>query len=206
MSKAKLSRQLTSRGLATKQRIVAAAAGIVHAKGAERMSLDEVMAATDTSRSQLYHYFDNKEALVAEVIAFQTSRILNGNASRLDSLDSRQALHGWRDMLVAANQAGLIGGCPLGSLANELSVHSEAARSQLDQSFKAWSETIEEGLRRLQDAGQIDCNVDVGALATAILAAVQGGILLSKTARNTRPLELALDMALAHIEHHATGT
>jgi len=37
-----------------------------------------------------------------------------------------------------------------------------------------------------------------------MLAAVQGGILLSKAARNSQPLELALDMALSHVERCAT--
>ncbi len=205
MSRTQPARPLTPRGAATKHRIVVAAAEIVHAKGAERMSLDEVMAATGASRSQLYHYFDNKEALVREVIDFQTSRILDATTSHLETLDSREALRGWRDMVVAANKAGVVGGCPLGSLANELSAHSETARNQLDRSFAAWSATIEGSLHRMQNAGHLDGDFDAGALAVAVLAAVQGGILLSKTARDTRPLELALDMALIYIEHHTAA-
>ena len=201
MTKAPPARPLTPRGMATKHRIVMAAAKIVHVKGAERMSLDEIMAATGASRSQLYHYFDNKDALVREVIALQTSRILDASTSHLGTLDSREALRAWRDMMVAANRAGVVSGCPLGSLAYELSAHSEIARSQLNRSFAAWSAAIEEGLRRMQEAGQLERDLDVGALAIAVLAAVQGGILLSKTARDTRPLELALDMALSHIDH-----
>jgi AcrR family transcriptional regulator len=45
-------------------RIVEAAAELIYAKGAERVSLDEVMEATGASRSQLYHYFANKDDLV----------------------------------------------------------------------------------------------------------------------------------------------
>ena len=202
MARTRLPRPLTPRGAATKQRIVTAAAEIVCAKGAERMSLDEVMAATGASRSQLYHYFANKDALVGEVIDFQTSRILDVTASYLGTLDSREAFRAWQDMIVAANRAGVICGCPIGSLANELSARSENARNQLDRSFAAWSATIEDGLRRMQEAGRLERSLDVSALAIGILAAVQGGILLSKTARDTRPLELALDMALAHIDHH----
>ena len=41
-------------------------------------------------------------------------------------------------------------------------------------------------------------------LATATLAAVQGGLLLSQVERSVRPLEAALDMALANIKRHAT--
>lgn len=67
------------RGAATKRRIVEAAAELIHATGAERVSLDEVMEATGARRSQLYHYFANKDDLVREVIELQTSRILAGS-------------------------------------------------------------------------------------------------------------------------------
>ncbi|HWX35272.1 MAG TPA: TetR family transcriptional regulator [Steroidobacteraceae bacterium] len=197
-------RALTSRGAATKGRIVEAAAELIYAKGAERVSLDEVMEATGTSRSQLYHYFENKDALVREVIEIQTSRILAANSLHLESLDSFEALRVWRDWMIAANRAeGGVGGCPLGSLANELAARSEEARHQLDQSFAAWGAVIEMGLCRMRERGQIRIGADPKAMAVAVLAAIQGGILLSKTARSSQPLELALDMALSHVERYA---
>jgi len=197
-------RALTSRGAATKGRIVEAAAELIYAKGAERVSLDEVMEATGTSRSQLYHYFENKDALVREVIEIQTSRILAANSLHLESLDSFEALRVWRDWMIAANRAeGGVGGCPLGSLANELAARSEEARHQLDQSFAAWGAVIEVGLCRMRERGQIRIGADPKAMAVAVLAAIQGGILLSKTARSSQPLELALDMALSHVERYA---
>jgi TetR/AcrR family transcriptional regulator, transcriptional repressor for nem operon len=198
-------RTLTSRGAATKRRIVEAAAELIYAMGAERVSLDEVMEATGASKSQLYHYFENKDALVREVIEIQTSRILAANSLHLESLDSFEALRVWRDAMIAANRAqGGIGGCPLGSLANEFAAHSEEARHQLDQSFAAWGAVIEMGLRRMRERGQIKICADPKAMAVAVLAAIQGGILLSKTARSSQPLELALDMALSHVERYAT--
>ena len=196
-------RVLTPRGLATKQRIVEAAAELIYAKGAERVSLDEVMEASSVSKSQLYHYFENKGALVREVIEFQSRRILQANAVSLEKLDSFEALRSWRNVIIAANKSGGIGGCPLGSLANELAVQSEDARRQIDESFTGWSTLIENGLSRMKELGQIKPSADLKGIAVAVLAAIQGGILLSKTARNSRPLELALDMAISYIERYA---
>lgn len=196
-----IKRALTPRGAATKRRIVEAAAELIYAKGVERVSLDEVMEGSGASKSQLYHYFDNKDALVREVIDFQTGRILEANSLHLERLDSFEALRAWRDAMVAANRAGRgVGGCPLGSLANELAAQSEEARHQLDQSFAAWGTIIESGLSRMRERGQIGSSADPKAMAVAVLAAIQGGLLLSKTARNSQPLELALDMALSHVE------
>ena len=197
-------RPLTSRGAATKLRIVEAAARLIHAAGAGRMNLDDVMEASGTSKSQLYHYFADKDALVREVIDFQTNRILQANALHLNCLDSFEALRVWRDMMVAANEAeGGIGGCPIGSLANELAAQSENARSLLAASLEGWSRVIEAGLVRMKERGRIVPSADTEAISVAVLAAIQGGILLSKAARDSKPLKLALDMALGHIERYA---
>jgi TetR/AcrR family transcriptional regulator, transcriptional repressor for nem operon len=50
-------RSLTVRGAATRARIVEAAAALIYEHGVERTSLDDVMAASGASKSQLYHYF-----------------------------------------------------------------------------------------------------------------------------------------------------
>ena len=195
---------MTTRGAATKQRIVEAAAKLIYESGAERVSLDAVMEASQASKSQLYHYFEDKDALVREVIDLQTRRILHFNSVHLDRLDSFQALRMWRDEVLAANQAGSgIGGCPLGSLASELAAQSESARRLLSEGFEAWGAIIALGLARMKEQGQIVASADTKAIATAVLAAIQGGLLLSKTARSSKPLELAFDMALSHIERYA---
>src|SRR2546423_13210170 len=93
-------RALTARGAATRSRIVEAAADLIYAHGVERTSLDEVMAVSGVSKSQLYHYFADKDALVLEVIAKQTERVLDGQRSYLEALDSLSALKAWRDAFV----------------------------------------------------------------------------------------------------------
>jgi TetR/AcrR family transcriptional repressor of nem operon len=198
------SKPLTARGAVTKARIVEAAARLVHANAVGRVSLDEVMEASGTSKSQLYHYFADKDALVREVIIFQTRRVLEAHAAHLNQLDSFEALRAWRDMVVAANRArGGLGGCPIGSLANELATQSAEARTLLEESFDAWGASIATGLARMQANGQIAPTADTESISIAVLAAIQGGILLSKTARSSTPLELAFDMAIDHIERYA---
>jgi hypothetical protein len=46
--------------------------------------------------------------------------------------------------------------------------------------------------------GELRSGVEPADLATAVMTAVQGGLLLTDTTHSTRPLELGLDMALAH--------
>jgi TetR/AcrR family transcriptional regulator, transcriptional repressor for nem operon len=53
--------------------------------------------------------------------------------------------------------------------------------------------------------GKLDRRADPDKLATATLAAIQGGLLLTQTRRDPRPLATALDAAYAHLRAHAAG-
>ena len=79
---------LTARGAATKARIVAAAASLIHKQGVAGTSLDDVMAATDTSKSQLYHYFANKDALIHEVVQSQLENVISAQQPDLGEISS----------------------------------------------------------------------------------------------------------------------
>src|SRR5215471_13875854 len=137
------SRQLTARGAVTRSRIVNAAADLIYARGVDRTSLDDVMAESGVSKSQLYHYFADKDALVLEVITLQTERVLNAQQPHLGAMNSLKALRVWGDAIVQLNKRAGSKGCPLGSLASELANDSEAARKRLAAGFAVWSDSIE---------------------------------------------------------------
>ena len=203
MTKQPKPRQLTSRGAAVRARIVEAAADLVYSRGVGGTSLDDVMAASGVSKSQLYRYFADKDALINGVIALQTERVLKAQQPHLDALDSLPALRRWRDAMIRLNRARRgIGGCPVGSLANELADQRDTARSILVGSFETWGDRIKNGLQKMQERGELASTADPHDLAVAILSAIQGGLLLAKTTRTSRPLELALDMALEHVGRH----
>jgi TetR/AcrR family transcriptional repressor of nem operon len=156
-------------------------------------------AAASVSKSQLYHYFADKDALIREVIASQTAHVLGAQDAALAELDSLAALRHWCDRILALNKAGRNGGCPIGSLANELSTQSEQARALLVASFKAWEDRLAEGFAKMQQKGELERSADPRDLAIGVLCAVQGGLLLAKTSRGEGPLKIALDMALDHV-------
>lgn len=198
-------RPLTARGAATRSRIVDAAADLIYAHGVDRTSLDDVMAASGVSKSQLYHYFADKDALVLEVIARQAERVLDAQQPHLESLDSLPALKAWRGVIVRLNKAARDKGCPLGSLASELANNSEPARKRLAESFAIWRDRIEQGLTKMRERGELAASADPHELALALLSAVQGGLLLAKTTHSGRPLEIAIDMAIDHVSRHMTA-
>jgi AcrR family transcriptional regulator len=192
--------RLTARGAATRRRIVAAAADLAAARGVGEISLDEVMAASGASKSQLYHYFANKDALLREAAALQAERVLGAHAPLLEALDSLSAMRRWRDAVLALNQRT---GCPLGALVYQLPPSATRARATVEDAFEIWRGRIEAGLVRMRERGELAAEAAPGDIALAVLSAVQGGLLLSRSAKSDRPLELAFDMALAHVAWQA---
>src|SRR5580700_7953827 len=136
-SKDSAPRPLTARGAATRSRIVNAAADLFYEHGADRTSLDQVMAAAGVSKSQLYHYFADKDALVREVISAAAAQVLAEKGTALPRLDSRAALRRWCDCILVLHRGHANGGCPIGSLASELANKSEQARARLVAGFKS---------------------------------------------------------------------
>jgi AcrR family transcriptional regulator len=193
--------RLTRKGQATRDRIVAAAAELMFAHGVAGTSTDDVQTAAGVNTSQIYHYFGDKRNLVRAVIAYQTEAILDAQQPMLSQLDSMEALHAWRDALVGLQDTRQCkGGCPIGSLASELAEHDEAARAELAAGFARWEAAIRDGLRTMHERGDLRPDADPDQLALATLAALQGGLLLTQTRRDTLALEAALDTMLAHID------
>jgi len=90
----------TTKGRATRERILQAAAELIAEKGTAGMSLDDVRARTGASRSQLYHYFEDRDDLVHAVIDVTIDAVLDTQGELLDHLDSWVAIDRWFDSLV----------------------------------------------------------------------------------------------------------
>jgi TetR/AcrR family transcriptional regulator, transcriptional repressor for nem operon len=198
--------RLTSRGVATRKRIVLAAAELMHVQGVAATTIDEVLAASATSKSQFYQHFDDKTELVYEVITLRADEVLSWQRLRLEKVDSVRGLRQWRDAMVqrCVLRSGLWG-CELGSLAAELSDKDDKARASLAKHFAEWRGMFAAALERMRDNGVLRADIDAPALATGLLAAVEGGYLLSQTARDPRPMQTALDIAIEHVRSFSVG-
>jgi AcrR family transcriptional regulator len=186
----------TEKGRATRRRIVDAAARLMLVDGVARTSLDDVGAEARVGRSQLYHYFDDKAALVEAVIDHHAEAVIG--ARELTRLDEWAGWWRWRDAVVAGQRAqSCIGGCPLGSLVSELSDVDDRARRALDVTFDEWERRFRRGFETMAARGEPARGGDSARLATTVLAALEGGLLLAQLRRRVAPLEAALDGVLA---------
>ncbi|HEY1821353.1 MAG TPA: TetR/AcrR family transcriptional regulator [Trebonia sp.] len=192
---------LTAKGQETKQRIVAAAAQLMFENGISETAIEDVRVRAGVSNSQVYHYFEDKTALVRAVIEYQTDAVIEPQEALFARLDTMEGLRQWRDFAVERQrELNCRGGCPIASLAGQLADHDDAARLQLAHSFARWSAALRAGLAAMHANGTLRPGADPAALAISLLASLQGGLLMTKLNRDTGPLETALDAALAYIE------
>ena len=78
----------------------------------------------------------------------------------------------------------------------------ERFRAALSGAFESWREAIGGALARLRASGLLAADADLEQLTTSMLAAIQGGLLLAKTSRDSAHLRMALDAAIAQLRTH----
>jgi TetR/AcrR family transcriptional regulator, transcriptional repressor for nem operon len=192
--------RLTRKGAETRERIVSAAANLIFERGVAGTSIEDVKEAAGISSSQLYHYFGDKQALIHAVIAHQSDAVIAAQEPLLGKLDSLDALRAWRDQAVAIErQLQCKGGCPIGALAGELAEVDPEARADIAAGFARWEDAIGEGIRAMNGRGELPAEADPDRLALALLAAHQGGLVLTQVRRGPEPLEAALDTMIEHV-------
>src|SRR4051794_7257611 len=190
----------TARGRATRERIVTAARELIAERGVAETSLDDVIERAGASKSQLYHYFDDRGALLRAVIEHNTHHVLGG----LVPVDGWSAIRAWFDSLIdfQVRREGARG-CPIGTLVPQLAEADEGARLALAESFDRWHAHLRDGLASMQARGELNRRADPDELATATLAAVQGGLVLTQATRDPGRLAIALDAAYDQLRSHA---
>lgn len=192
--------KLTAKGRATRERIVAAASELMLQRGVARTTIEDIQEAAAISTSQMYHYFADKNALVSAVIDYQTDQVLGFQQLGLDHIESIEDLRRWRNVMVdiVGGRSG-VGGCPLGSMASELSDCDPIARARLARAFAQWENIIHDGVVTIAARGELPAGTDIDRIALAMLAAVQGGLLLSQVRRDAAPLAAAVDTMIEHL-------
>lgn len=202
--------RLTAKGRATRARIIDVAARLMYENGAANTSLEDVRTAAKASGSQMSHYFADKRSLIRAVIAYQADAVMaDHHDPAIGNLDSIEALRTWAQRIVEQQRAqNFEGGCRLGSLAAELVESDAELRADFAAGFERWEALLRRGLRAMQQRGDLRADADPDALAYSLLAAAQGGYLLTQAHRDARSLEAALAAAIDHIEsltHEAPG-
>jgi TetR/AcrR family transcriptional repressor of nem operon len=173
--------------------VLDAACELFARQGIRATTLDQVGALSGTGRGQLYLYFAGKSDLVAAVVAQQVQRVLDAQQPLLDTIATAADVREWCAMAARQYSVNDPIRCPLGSLVPELAEQDGPARAALAEGFGRWRSALAAGLRRVEQRGELAAGVDPDAVAAALLAAYEGGVLVAGAAHDPAQLGIVLD-------------
>ncbi len=192
---------LTTKGSATRARIIEGAAALIRREGVEQTGLDDIRAATATSKSQLFHYFPGgRSDLLYAVAVHEATQVIADQQPYLDALGPAESWSAWRDAVIRKyREQGRE--CPLSALTTGLGPTDPRIRPLVASLLEDWHGRITEGVRRRWTPPRPDAD----EMAATILAAIQGGVILMLSTGKISYLETALTTALLPLHQPATA-
>lgn len=188
--------KLTAKGQATRKRIIEGAATEIRQRGVAATTLDDIRARTQTSKSQLFHYFpDGKDQLLLAVAQQEAQTVLDDQQPHLGALTSWAAWQRWRDAVVDRyRRQGQH--CPLAVLMSEIGRTTPGAQAVTSALIRQWHDEIAAGVRHMQSQGKVSDGLDADRVSAAMLAGIQGGVGIMLATGDLSYLEAALDVSI----------
>lgn len=193
---------ITAKGRATMARIVESAATEMREHGVVETTLDDVLAASRTSKSQLFHYFPGgREELLLAVARHEAEQVLAHQQPLLGNLDTWEAWQVWRDELVKHYRAQGES-CQLNALTSQIGRTTPGAQAVVTELMREWQLQVRAGIAALQASGTVRADLDADHAATALIAGIQGGVAMIMSTGSTAHLEAAIDVVMSHLAGH----
>lgn len=168
------------------------------------MSIDEVVARSAASKGQVYHYFRSREALLHAAVDATIDDVVQLQDGMMDRLDSWSTIQAWFDCLVDLQVTlDARGGCPMAMLSAHLVETDEHVRAQLLAGFDRWESTLKQGIASMRERGMLVTEADPSELATATMASIQGGLVLTQVRRDPAQLRIALRSGWSYLQAFA---
>jgi TetR/AcrR family transcriptional repressor of nem operon len=193
----------SSKGAATRDQILDAAARLIHLRGYHCTSLDDVLKESGVGKGNFYYHFRSKEDLGYAII----DRLVQGFLERSlepafadPAGDPIEQIHAFLDRVVDnQRQRNCVGGCPMGNLASELSDVHEGFRQRLAEIFSRWRVMLSVALARGQARGRLRSELDANGVAQFLVASLEGAILMAKMTRDIAVMEKCVQELKTHL-------
>lgn len=180
----------------TRQRIVATARDLFHSRSYSDVGVKEICEMAKVQKGSFYHFFPSKRDLALAVIEDFAEEWANGflaevfdpALSPLEQLDYMiDAAYFWQK--AQKDIEGRMPGCPFGNLALEVSTRDDVLRAKLDAVFGRAQARFRQTIERAVACGEI-APLDAGASAQAMVAYLEGIVLLAKTRNDPEVIRL----------------
>ncbi|MCM3745198.1 TetR/AcrR family transcriptional regulator [Sporosarcina luteola] len=183
--------------MSKKQEILSIAREVIYSKGYQATSISDILLAANIGKGQFYHYFSSKYdlglAVVEDLVQEWDQQLIIGifqstikPVAKLNKMLDR--------ILTFHTEIPNKSGCPIGNLAIEMSEHDETFRVKIQYIIEQWIGSVEATLDEMVEQGQLDAAIDTKKSAQAMIAMIEGGVLLMKSHQNIHFLINVIDV------------
>jgi TetR/AcrR family transcriptional repressor of nem operon len=182
----------------TRDRLIASARHLFWERGFAGASMADLLTHAGVNSGSFYHFFESKEALLRAVLELYLEAlrpaIVDPACARTPQPVERifAILEGYRERIL---QTGCKYGCPLGRLALEIDAENRPAHDLIAENFRGWIGAVRECIEQIP---KLPKRTDSEALATYVLAVMEGGVMLSRSYASVEPF----DRCIAQLRQH----
>lgn len=173
----------------TKERLLSEATQLIHEKGFGATSISDLLTAVGLKKGSLYFHFPSKRELGLSVLEHARAKFAEFRGAALSGDTPEDQLHHFFDAVLSANREnGFVGGCLWGNTALEMSDTDEGYAKFVSDVFDEWIAQIEAVILAGQAQGQFRADVPAHQLASHVVSAIEGGVMLSRLRKAEGPL------------------
>jgi TetR/AcrR family transcriptional repressor of nem operon len=177
-----------TKGETTRRRIVEQAAPVFNRQGFEGSSLADLMHATGLQKGGIYRHFASKEELAAA--AFDYTWESAYQAREAQAAEPAQGVERLKQLISSfvEHRSPVAGGCPVLNTAIDADDGNGVLRSRVRRALRGWVSKWTAIVAEAAARGEIRAGVDAETVATVIIAALEGGLMMSRMERSDEPL------------------
>jgi len=181
---------MQAKGRETRHHILKESRKLFTRQGFRTTSISEIIIATGVKKGNLYYHFPSKEELgLAVLIDVRNEFFILLDNSMTGENPIVRILNSCNAILAMMEQNNFVGGCLFGNTALEMTDSNSRFGRIIQEVFSQWKSRVERELRQASALGLFESPIPANALATAIIATLEGGIMLSRVYKNKNGIE-----------------
>jgi TetR/AcrR family transcriptional repressor of nem operon len=196
----RLQQATMAKGEITRTRIVEQAAALFNKYGLAGVSISDIMAATKLKKGGIYRHFESKESIAIAAFDYnygqmtqRLTRHMRGAKSQHERLT--------RFIMAFANLSEMIdGGCPVLNTAVEHDDNNPQLRQRACDAATSWHKLLVRILDRGIQSNEFQSDIKVESVATFIVSALEGAIMLARLHNERIYAEQVVDQLLQYID------
>jgi TetR/AcrR family transcriptional regulator, transcriptional repressor for nem operon len=186
--------KIMTKGELTRRKIVEAAAPIFNKRGYEGSSLSDLMEATGLKKGGIYRHFSSKEELAAEAFDYTWETAWNARLQHVN--EKANGIEKLKQLIASFidHRSPVPGGCPILNTAIDADDGNPILRAHVAKALRSWLSRLQTIVDLARARGETQPSVDPQAVATLIVASLEGALMMSRIQRN--------DEALRRVQAH----